>query len=133
MLFCKVFVGERFVADVKVALRREEKVRGLQGINKLKERDGLLIPFNKVSRFRNGIWMFRMKTSIDVVFVDESLNIVDIRENLRPFSFFNPLTWKIYFPKKPCKYAIELKSSVCRKLNLKVGERVNFYFYQKRH
>ncbi len=129
MLFCKVFVRDKFVANVRVALRKKEKIKGLQGIHKLDEKEGLLIPFDEVSRFKNSIWMFKMKIHIDAIFVDNFLNIVDIKENLKPFSL-NPLTWKIYFPKKPCKYVIELKSGVCRKLNLRVGDRVNFYFYQ---
>ncbi|MCK4429243.1 MAG: DUF192 domain-containing protein [Candidatus Aenigmarchaeota archaeon] len=54
-----------------------------------------------------GIWMLFMRYSLNLIFLDKNKKVVDLIEKVPPLGF-NPKTWKIYYPKKKCKYVLEL-------------------------
>lgn len=62
--------------------------------------------------------MFFVFYPIDVLFLDKDNNVVELRENVRPFSFLTP--------KKKAKYVIELPKDIIRKTKTEVGDRINF-------
>ena len=57
-----------------------------------------------------GIWMLFMRFPIDIIFLDENLRTVGEKKNARPLRFYNPLTWRVYYPKKKARYVLEIKS-----------------------
>ena len=72
----------------------------------------------------HGIWMPFMKFTLDLIFIDKNKEIVDFKENVLPISL-NPKTWKIYRPKKRCKYVLEIeKCNISKKL--KIGDKLIF-------
>lgn len=56
----------------------------------------------------SSIHMFLMKYPIDVIWVDSSMQVVDLTKSVKPSSFIRPGSWRVYRPKKPAKYVIEL-------------------------
>ncbi len=70
-----------------------------------------------------GIWMMFMRYSLNLVFLDKNLKVIDILKNIPPLSF-NPKTWKTYYPKKKCKYVLELDAR--EKIEIKQNSRLEF-------
>jgi uncharacterized membrane protein (UPF0127 family) len=52
--------------------------------------------------------MFCMRFPIDIHFLDDSGDTVSVVRNAKPLSLLRPSTWKLYHPKKPCRYAVEV-------------------------
>lgn len=61
-----------------------------------------LFPFERKWEF----WMLGMLYPIKIIFIDSGKRVIKIQE-AEPLSF-NPKTWKVYAPKKPCKYVLEI-------------------------
>jgi hypothetical protein len=64
----------------------------------------------------SALHMFFVFFPIDALFLDANKIVVEIKENLKPFS--------LYMPKKKAKYIIELPKT--KKLDAKVGDRIDF-------
>jgi len=62
--------------------------------------------------------MFFVFFPIDVVFLDSNRQIVELKENFRPFSF--------YTPKSKAKYIIELENGIISETNSQVGDKIDF-------
>ena len=54
------------------------------------------------------IHMIFMKYPIDVVWVDNNMTVVDLEKQVKPFNPVKVETWRIYKPKKPTRYVVEL-------------------------
>ncbi|OYT33969.1 MAG: hypothetical protein B6U87_02730 [Candidatus Aenigmarchaeota archaeon ex4484_52] len=74
---------------------------------------------------KHSVYMLFMKFSLDLIFIDKNFKIVDIIENVSPVTL-NPKSWKLYIPKKKCKYILEIKSGLAKKLNASIGNPVKF-------
>ena len=55
---------------------------------------------------------------IDVLFLDKTKKVVDMKECFRPFSFYNS--------RKRAMYAVELFNGAVNKSKTKIGDRINF-------
>ena len=66
------------------------------------------------------IWMFGMNYPLWIIFLDKNKIIIDIKY-AEPMTF-NPKTWKIYNPKNPCKYILELTE----KFNINIGDKLEW-------
>jgi len=60
----------------------------------------LIFDLGRTTLVGAGIHMFFVFYSINVLFLDNSRRVVDIKKNLKPF--------RMYSPKKPARYIIEL-------------------------
>lgn len=80
---------------------------------------GLLIEFPTWtgSRILKTVHGFFMLFSIDLVFIDKDLKVVDIA-TLRP--------WKFYTPKVNCKWVLELNQGVTEDKNIAIGDKLEF-------
>lgn len=54
------------------------------------------------------IHMFFMSYPIDVVWINSENKVVDVTKRVQPSSLHKPGTWRIYRPRKPAKYVLEL-------------------------
>lgn len=113
-----------------VLARRIELAKGLlkKGIGLMfrgEIEDGccLLMEFSGEGSY--GIWMFGMRFSIDLVFLDSEKKVVGIFENVRPLGL-NPCTWKIYRPKRPAKWILELKAGTVKRTRTAPRDRLVF-------
>lgn len=59
-------------------------------------------PFERSWEF----WMFGMDYGLKIIFIDDRKRVIEVKE-AEPLSL-NPKTWKIYAPKKKCKYVLEI-------------------------
>jgi len=77
-------------------------------------------PQNLVFEFRKEqrvpLHMIFVFFPIDVVFLNKNMNIVEFKENFRPFTFFSP--------KKQASYVIELRSGIISSTNTKIGDKL---------
>lgn len=91
------------------------KARGLMFSRKLKD-SCLLFVFGK--EIKISLHMFFVFFPIDVIFLNENKEVVDVKQNFRPFT--------VYTSKKPAKYVIEMPLGSIKKLNKKDNKKVNF-------
>ena len=66
------------------------------------------------------MWMFAMRYPLKMIFIDKNKVVVDIKEAV-PLSF-DIKTWRIYKPKKPCKYVLETPFD----LKIKIGHKLKW-------
>jgi len=93
------------------------RTKGLSGRMGLKNDQAMLFIFNN-----SGIWGFWMKDmlfSIDILWLDEQFHVVSFEENISPHTY--P---KIFYPKSPAKYVVELASGTLNDLGVKIDDRV---------
>lgn len=102
------------VIKVKVALSEEEKRKGLSGREFLPKDQGLLFIFNKPGFYQ--FWMKEMNFPIDIVWIGDNLEIIDLTENLKPDSY--PQT---FFPSKPAQFVLEVNAGWIKRHYIKKG------------
>ncbi|MCD6226213.1 MAG: DUF192 domain-containing protein [Candidatus Aenigmarchaeota archaeon] len=107
------------IKNVKVANSIISKIKGLI----FKKKGRLLLKFWFQDYHK--IWMLFMKFPIDLVFIDKNKKIVDIIENIKPITF-DIKTWKIYSPKKKCKYILEVESGLVKSKKFSIGDQLAF-------
>ncbi len=62
--------------------------------------------------------MFFVFYPIDVLFLNKNKEVVDLKENFKPFTF--------YTPKAKAKYVIELTNGTIRKTNTRINDNISF-------
>ncbi|OYT54207.1 MAG: hypothetical protein B6U72_03335 [Candidatus Altiarchaeales archaeon ex4484_2] len=72
----------------------------------------------------SSIHMAFMQYPIDVLWLDSNMRVVDLRRNIQPL---NPLikdTWRVYKPREPAKYVVELgKENI---IETDIGDEIEF-------
>ncbi len=67
---------------------------------------------------REAITMFFVFFPIDIIFLDENKKIVELKENIKPFSN--------YYSKNEAKYVVELESGEVKRKKLRLGDELIF-------
>jgi uncharacterized membrane protein (UPF0127 family) len=120
----KILKGKTVIAEnVEVVEGFFHKMRGLMLRGSLPRGTALLMVFGNPGK--HGIWMPLMRFSIDIVFLDSHKRIVGLHERVRPVSFRKG-TWKIYYPDRPAKYAIELRAGEIKRKGIAAGDLLLF-------
>lgn len=115
-----VKVGQSGVFSLWVADTRDSLYQGLSGVKELPRNGGLLMDF-KVSGF-HGIVMRGMKVPLDVVWVDESKQVVHIVKNIPA----DRSEEDVFVSKKPARYVLELPAGAVDRSAMKVGNVAEF-------
>jgi len=111
----------------KVSIRAEAaeteaaRQKGLMHRTSLGENEGMIFFF--ADRGYHSFYMFNTKIPLSVIFLDETLRIVDILD-MEPCPSKNPVDCPIYTPRSHCRYAIEVNQEFVRKHGIKVGDPV---------
>ncbi len=100
-----------------------KQTKGLMFRKSLDRDSGLLMAFARERKHE--IWMMGMRFPIDIIFIGRDKRIVDIKHSVRPMSA-NPLTWRIYWPKKPCAYVLETAAGVAKDTGTRIGDMLEF-------
>jgi uncharacterized membrane protein (UPF0127 family) len=96
----------------KIALSRDAKIANtflsrMRGLMLSAKRDLILDSgFDDIPAA--SIHMLFMKYPIDVAWVNDAMIVVEVGRSLQPFHPFKLGTWRIYSPRKPARYVIEL-------------------------
>lgn len=101
---------------INFARTAEERQQGLSGKKEIGA-DGLLFVFPESGY--PGIWMKGMLFPIDIIWIDKSLHVVHIEQNVSPDSY--P---KVYRPSQPAQYVLETKSHFVDTFGIAVGQEV---------
>lgn len=110
-------------ARVKVALAITERERmiGLSGKEFLDESEGLFFIFDKPDKY--SFWMKDMNFPIDIIWLDQELEIVHIKNSAVPSSY--PETYR---SDTDALYVLEVVAGFVEKNNLKVGDTAAFTY-----
>ncbi len=81
-----------------------------------KKNKSLFFIFNKEKKIP--LHMFFVFYPIDVLFLNKNKKVVEIKENLKPFTF--------YTPKNKAKYVIELPNGTTKKTETGIGDTISF-------
>ena len=113
--FVVCFGNECF--KVKVADERAERERGLMFVFALGKNEGMLFVFDSEGRY--GFWMKNTLIPLDMIWIDESGEIVFIKENALPCSSNECET---YVPDNDALYVLEVNSGAVDEFGLKAGD-----------
>jgi len=122
-LCSEIFIDKMFIKNLtrKTIISKNAKIcnnifsKSL-GLMFSRKQKTLIFIFNKEKI--NPLHMYFVFYPIDVLFLDKSKIIVEMKENFAPFSFYNP--------KNKSKYIIELPKNIIRKTKTELGDRIKF-------
>ncbi len=106
---------------VEVAATDESRARGLMHRSRLGLKNGMIFFFDETGY--HSFYMYNTLIPLSVIFLDESLRIVDIQE-MSPCMERDPFACRVYRPAAACKYAIEVNPGLVEKYGIKKGSRV---------
>jgi hypothetical protein len=105
--------GEVFVLEV--ADTEALRTKGLSGHAMLRKGEGMLFVFPEDNQY--GLWMKDMAFPIDIVWLDSSYHVVDVKKSATPASYPEILT-----PVLPARYVVEIQDGFFEKHALKIGD-----------
>jgi uncharacterized membrane protein (UPF0127 family) len=85
----------------EVARSPAERMQGLSGRDALQDGAGMLFVFEQSERYE--FWMPDMRISIDIIWLDEDMRVVHIKENATPESYPEK-----FVPNTPARYVLEV-------------------------
>lgn len=97
--------------NVTLAKNDAERQLGLSYTKSLAINSGKLFVFDELGM--HGFWMKDMNYPIDIIWFDENWSVVGLESNLAPETY--P---KVFYPKKPARYVLEINAGQSNKLNL---------------
>jgi uncharacterized protein len=101
--------------NLEIAKTPQERSIGLMNRDSLCETCGMLFVFD--SPAIQSFWMKNTKIPLDMIFLDETGNVVTIHEKTTPFQ-----ESPSYQSTKPAKYVLEVNAGWTQKLLLSVGD-----------
>jgi uncharacterized membrane protein (UPF0127 family) len=105
------------IFNVSVAESDRERKIGLSGRESLSINEGLFFVFDREGK--HSIWMKNMRFAIDIIWLDKSFEVVDIKENVLPESF--P---EVFSPRADALYVLELKNNSSKKYDISLGKKM---------
>ncbi len=109
----------RCIRKLDIADTTQERARGLGGRDDYPSNRAMLFVLDNEDY--QGIWMKDMRFSIDIYWLDADKTIISSLKNISPDSY--P---QVFYPDKPSKYVLEVKTSDNSEFPLRVGDRVSF-------
>jgi uncharacterized membrane protein (UPF0127 family) len=105
---------------VDIADTPEERKRGLSGLENLKPGTGLYFKFDYPDF--HGIWMKDMNFPIDIIWLDSSQRVVDIKKGASPDSY--P---EVFVPNREAMYVLEVPAGFVESEGIKVRDQVTTF------
>ncbi len=105
------------IFNVDVVDTDTERTQGLSGRESLVEEEGMLFVFEKSGIYP--FWMKDMSFPIDIIWIDENLKVVYIKENATPQSF--P---EVFTPNISALYVLEVSAGVIAEEKIKIDDDV---------
>ena len=103
---------------VELAKNEYEKKKGLQCKKYLKKNEGMLFIWSDED-YRS-FWMKNTVIPLDLIFINSSLEVIEVYFDARPFSE------KLIRSEKRAKFVLELNVGVFKELGFNVGDRIIF-------
>jgi uncharacterized membrane protein (UPF0127 family) len=112
--------GFTISAGAEVRDTAEGRRRGLMG----QDPKDVVLSVWRESSWLPIIHMFGMRYPIDVVWVNEKMEAVDVRRQIPPSKLTDPRTWRMHKPSAPAKHVIEIGAGDVK--NTEKGDRIKF-------
>ncbi len=106
--------GKIIAGEVELADSFWRRFRGLMFRRRFPSGKALFFKFNKPGRHR--VHMYFVRFSVDLVYLDSSFKIVEVRARLKP--------WRVYWPKAVAKYLIELPAGAVTRVQISIGHKI---------
>lgn len=107
--------GKHLVAAV--ANTPHEREQGLSGTHFLNSGNGMFFVFEDAEE--HGFWMKDMEFSIDILWINEDNQIVDMEENVSPDTYPT-----VFTPDAPAKYVLEVMAGWAAENDVEIGDTV---------
>lgn len=117
-LLGEIIIGNKTIL-VEIAKTLEVKTKGLSGREFLKKNQGMLFVYERPGFY--SFWMKEMRFPIDIIWISENHEIIDVTKNISPDSF--PKTFR---SQKPAQYVLEVNAGFSDKNNIQAGDRMDF-------
>lgn len=111
-----LYLGSKAL-EVTIADEHTERVRGLSGVEKLGDFDGKLFIFEESGEHR--IWMKDMNIPLDILWINDTLEVVHIEENVTPESY--PASFS---SKEPARFVLEVNAKLVSSIRVNLGDRL---------
>jgi uncharacterized membrane protein (UPF0127 family) len=113
-------INDDVVLDVAIADTPTERMWGLSRQQNILKNQGLLFRFPSTDV--HGIWMKDMYFAIDIIWLDETFTVVDIKENATPKSFRTESDAEVFKPKSPALYVLEVQGGFVETYGIRIGD-----------
>lgn len=110
-------INERCV-ELDIAATPEARQQGLSGRAELGENKGMLFLFSSADH--HSFWMKDMNFPIDIIWLDERNEVIDIKEHAQPESYPETFT-----PAKSATKVVELTAGFAVEEEIKIGQQLN--------
>lgn len=107
--------GKHLVANV--ANTPHERELGLSGTHFLNSGNGMFFVFDDAEE--HGFWMKDMEFSIDIIWIDENNQIVDMEENVSPDTYPT-----VFTPDVPARFVLEVMAGWAAENDVEIGDTV---------
>ncbi len=108
---------------VDIANTPQTQIQGLSDRRSLPDNEGMFFIFEKASI--RSFWMKDMHFPIDMIWIGDNLEIIDITENAQPDSYHDGVNPKLFTPQFPSKYVLEVNAGFARSHSIKIGDVVS--------
>ena len=105
--------------SLKTADTEETRAKGLMHKKKLSKKAGMLFVFE--TQRPSSFWMKDTLIPLDIIWVNESKEIVHIEHNVPPCDL---APCKVYSPNIPAKYVLEINGELSKKYQFSLGDTV---------
>lgn len=109
---------EKFKFDIQIADTKPKRKKGFQCQKRINKNEGMFFVWNLEDK--RYFWMKNTKFSLDVIFINKNLEIVDIFFNAKPYDLMTITS------DKKAKYVLELYAGVFKSFNLEIGDELIF-------
>lgn len=108
------------IAEFMVANADDDykKMYGLMNLESLPYNQGMIFTFKQSQEIT--MWMKNTKIPLDMIFIDFKNNIINIKNNATPYSL------EVISSEAPAKKVIEINGGLCKKLGIKVGQKIKY-------
>lgn len=115
------FVEGGFSVVAERADTPETRQKGLMNRDRLKETEGMIF-YMETSDY-HAFWMYHTKIPLAILFIDESLRIVDV-QTMEPCAASNAALCPVYKSRARCAYALEVNPRLLSKQRVRIGDRI---------
>lgn len=116
----KMICFSQLCLNVELAQSNSEREKGLMLRKQLNDDEGMLFIFEQDGVY--GFWMKNMLISLDILWLDKNMEIVDISERVKPcLDECVP-----FYPQKEVRYVLEVREGFVEKNNIKRGQILKF-------
>ncbi len=105
---------------VEIAADPADRARGYMGRAAVGPKEGMLFVFEQEGR--HGFWMKNCLVSLDMIWLDEALRVVDIAPSVPPCPAEGECPETM--PAAPARYALEVAGGTAERNGLRPGDRV---------